>query len=68
MPKYTYAPIKEIVEEQYLHHTNKSVYDMLGQDADFDKAMLIIEADNEDQADRIRMGVTDIRMWKLINP
>ena len=41
---------------------------MLGQDADFDKAMLIIEADNEDQADRIRMGVTDIRMWKLINP
>jgi len=66
LSKYKYIPIKEIVEEQYVHHTGKSVYDMLGQDANFNKALLIIEAENEDQADRIRMGVTDIRMWKLI--
>ena len=68
MPKYTYVPIKEVVEEQYLHHTNTDVYSILGQDVNFDKATLIVEADDEDQADRIRMGVTDIRMWKLINP
>lgn len=66
MPKYTYVPIKEIVEERYLENTNNDVYEILGQDADFDKATLIVEAEDEFQADRIRMGITDIRMWKLI--
>jgi len=66
LPQYKYLPIKETVEEQYIHHTGSSVYEMLGQDVDFDKILLIVEADDEDQANRIRMGVTDYRMWKLI--
>lgn len=41
-----------------------------GQEISFDinlfNAMLIIEAPDEDTADKIRMTITDIRMWEKI--
>jgi hypothetical protein len=41
-----------------------------GQTVTFDielfNAILVIEADDEDTADKIRMTVTDIRMWDKV--
>lgn len=47
-----------------------SLYKENGQTASFDlelfNATLIIEAPDEDTADKIRMTITDIRMWEKI--
>ena len=36
-------------------------------DIDFNKIVLIIEADSEEIANNTRKGITDIRMWELVN-
>ncbi len=64
MPKYTYKVIKSVVEEAYLGHTNTDIYQALG-DVDFDKVKVVVEADDIYEAEAIRKGVTDIRMWDL---
>jgi hypothetical protein len=50
------------VEEAYKSHTDIDVYDALGK-VDFTKATLTVIADNEEESEAIRKGITDIRMW-----
>lgn len=64
MPKYIYKAIKSVVEESYMHHTNTSVYEALG-DVDFDKVRVVVDAKDIYEAEQIRKGVTDVRMWDL---
>lgn len=64
MPKYTYKPVKHVIEESYLQHTGINVYEALG-NVDFSKARVVVEADDIYEAEAIRKGVTDIRMWDL---
>lgn len=66
MAKFKYNVIPSVAEEVYLHHTNKNIYDILGKNLDLTKITLIVEAENEEQSEKIRMAVTDLRMWKLI--
>jgi hypothetical protein len=46
------------------------IYKQNGQTVTFDielfNAILVIEADDEDTADKIRMTITDIRMWDKV--
>lgn len=58
MPKYYYKAIPEIVDATYRMHTGVK----------FDKELtveLLVTAENEDASRDIRIGVTDINMWKL---
>jgi hypothetical protein len=62
MPKYTYKPIKEAVEEAFKQNTDRDVYETLG-DVDFSNATLTVVAANEEESEAIRKGIIDIRMW-----
>ncbi len=62
MPKYTYSVVVPAVEEAYKYHTQMDVYEALG-NIDFTKATLTVIADNEEESEAIRKGITDIRMW-----
>jgi virulence-associated protein VapD len=64
MPRYTYKTIKPAIEEAYMFNTGKSVYDSLG-NVDFDNVKVVVTAKDLDEADAIRKGVTDVRMWEL---
>jgi virulence-associated protein VapD len=64
MPRYTYKAIKPIIEETYMFHTKTSVYEALG-NVDFDNVRVVVTAKDLDEAEAIRKGVTDIRMWEL---
>ena len=55
------------MEDVYKENTKKDIYSELGVNINFDKVVLIVEADNEEIATSIRKGITDIRMWELIN-
>ena len=62
MPKYTYKPILEKVQEAYLANAQKNYV------AGFDiesNVRLVIEADTQELADLSRYGFVDIRMWEL---
>jgi hypothetical protein len=62
MTKYYYRPIKDIVLDTYKKHAMRD----LDAPENFEKSsVLIIEADNEEDATKIRIGFTDIRMWEL---
>ena len=65
MNKFHYKPIISKVEESYTEHTKLNIYEALG-NIDFSKATLMVEAETQEEADKIRMGMTDIRMWELI--
>ena len=56
-----------MVEDVYKENTQKDIYSELGVNIDFDKIVIIVEADSEEIATSIRKGVTDIRMWELVN-
>jgi hypothetical protein len=62
--KYTYSVNLGKMEEVYFGHTKT---DFFADDQQREKfnAELIVEADNEEEAERMRMGITDIRMWDL---
>lgn len=64
MPKYIYKVVKKVVEDSYMDNTSKNVYDVLG-NVDFDNVKVIVEAKDIYEAESIRKGVTDIRMWDL---
>lgn len=67
MAEFRYKVITSAVEEVYKENTKKDIYSELGVNINFDKVVLIIEAENEEIATNIRKGITDIRMWELIN-
>lgn len=63
MPNFKYRPLVEKVDEVYKENTGRSFFE----NGEFDLSIeLIVTADTEEQADKIRMGVTDIRMWELV--
>lgn len=64
MPKYTYKPIKNVVEETYTEHTGKSIYEALGE-IDLSTVTLVVTANTEEESFAVRQGVTDVRMWQL---
>ena len=68
MTKFKYKVIHSVTEKTYLDNSNRSIYDVLGKDLDLTKITLIVEAENEEKSDKIRMAVTDVRMWELIKP
>ena len=63
MPKFYYKPILEKVKETYLANAHKDYETSLDVES---KVVLVIEADNESEADAARIGFIDIRMWELI--
>lgn len=64
MPKYIYKPINNVVEESYIEHTGKSIYEVLG-DVDLSSITLVVTANTEEESFTVRQGVTDVRMWQL---
>jgi len=64
LTKYTYKPVKSVIEKSYMEQTGIDIYKALG-NVDFDKIKVIVEADDIYESESIRKGVTDIRMWDL---
>jgi hypothetical protein len=67
LAEFRYKVITSAVEEVYKENTKKDIYSELGANIDFDKVILVVEAENEEIATNTRKGITDIRMWELIN-
>jgi hypothetical protein len=64
--KYIYTVDLERMEELYFSNTQTNFFADDEERSKFN-AKLIVEADTEDEALRMRMGMTDINMWKLID-
>ena len=64
MRKYIYQTIPSVVEQSYMENTNKDIYEALGK-VSFNNIKILVLAENEEEADAIRQGVTDVRMWSL---
>ena len=62
MPNFYYKPILDKVQEAYLANAHKDYQASLDIES---KVVLVIEADNESEADSARIGFIDIRMWEL---
>lgn len=62
MPKFYYKPILDKVQEAYLANAQKDYQTNVDLES---KVVLVIEADNELEADSARIGFIDIRMWEL---
>lgn len=61
MTKYYYKPIKNVVLSSYQENSGH----ILDVPSDFDKSVtLIVEAETEELSEKIRTGITDIRMWE----
>jgi hypothetical protein len=63
--KYTYIVDLDKMEETYRTHTQKDFFDTPEERAKFN-AELVIYADSEEESLKIRTGMTDIRMWELL--
>jgi hypothetical protein len=64
LPKYTYRPILEKVQEAYLE--NAKVEYKPGVDIE-SAVSLIIDAASEEKAQQVMYGFVDIRMWQLVD-
>lgn len=63
--KYIYGVDIEKMEETYFEHTQRDFFANEDERKRFN-AELIINADSEEESKKIRIGMTDIRMWKLL--
>jgi len=63
--KYIYIVDLDKMEETYRTHTQKDFFDTPEERAKFN-AELVIYADSEEESLKIRTGMTDIRMWELL--
>lgn len=63
--KYIYTVDLDRMEEVYFSNTQTNFF---ASDEERNKfnAQLVIEADTEEESTRMRMGMTDINMWKLL--
>jgi hypothetical protein len=62
LPKYYYTAIKEVVDAMYKENTGVDFF----ADPEFELTLeLVVTAENEDASRAMRIGVTDINMWKL---
>ena len=62
MPKFYYKPILGKIQEAYLANAQKEYETSVDVES---KVVLVIEADNESEADAARIGFIDIHMWDL---
>ena len=61
MAKFEYKVVVESTIEEYKKNANADI-----DAADLAKITLVIEAENDFEADKIRGYVTDIRMWEKL--
>ena len=64
MPKYVYNVIIDAMEKIYFDNTNTEFFKTEEDRKNFN-AELIVDANNEQESEKIRIGMTDTRMWKL---
>jgi hypothetical protein len=64
LPKYIYTVILDVMEKTYLDNAQTPFFKS-DEERNAFNAELIIDAENEAQADQIRIGMTDVRMWEL---
>lgn len=63
--KYTYIVNIDKMEETYRLHTQKDFFETPEERTKFN-AELIVYADSEEEALKMRIGMTDITMWELL--
>jgi hypothetical protein len=63
LPKYIYKPILEIIKQTYFEHTKNEYVPGLDIESN---VRIVIEAENEAEANNARMGFVDTRMWELV--
>jgi hypothetical protein len=64
LPKYYYKPILSNIKETYL--TNAGSEYSPGFDIE-SNVRIVIEAENQELADKSRWGFVDINMWELVD-
>ncbi len=64
MPKYIYTVILDVMEKTYLDNAQVPFF-FTDEERNAFNAELVIDAKDEAQADKIRLGMTDTRMWEL---
>ena len=64
MPKYIYTVILDVMEKTYLDNAQVPFF-FTDEERNAFNAELVINAETEAQAERIRVGMTDTRMWEL---
>ena len=64
MPKYIYTVILDVMEKTYLDNAQVPFF-FTDEERNAFNAELVIDAKDEAQADKIRTGMTDTRMWEL---
>jgi hypothetical protein len=62
--KYIYTVDLDKMDDVYFEHTQRRFFQSDDQRQKFN-AELVVEADSEDEALQMRIGMTDIRMWNL---
>jgi hypothetical protein len=64
LPKYIYTVILDVMEKTYLDNAQVPFF-FTDEERNAFNAELVIDAKDEAQADKIRIGMTDTRMWEL---
>lgn len=64
--RYTYNIDIAKMEEVYFSHTQQNFFANDEERKRFN-ADLVVEADSEEEAEKMRMGMTDITMWSLVH-
>jgi hypothetical protein len=62
LPKYYYNPVREVVQATYLEHTGVDLF----ADKSYEvNVQLVVNAKDEADSEKMRISITDIRMWEL---
>lgn len=64
LPKYYYKPILSKIEESYRLNAGQEYTPGLDVEAN---VRIVIDAENQDLADKARWGFVDINMWELVD-
>jgi flagellar basal body rod protein FlgB len=64
LPKYIYTVILDVMEKTYSDNAQTPFFKS-DEEREAFNAELVINAKDEAQADQIRIGMTDTRMWEL---
>lgn len=62
MPKYYYKPVVSLINEIYQENAGSEFRPTIDIE---NNVRVVVEADNQDDADNSRIGYLDIRMWEL---
>lgn len=63
MPKYTYKPVLDVVHSDW---TTNTQVDFPVTDELLNKVRLVVDVENEEDAEAVRMPITNIRAWELV--